>query len=115
MHHVGLRIPLKSGVLASFLPEWFLNALIFNGYEAVFIFFVISGFLITSNTLARWGSVGAIHARSFYVRRAARILPCLLILVAVLATLHLAGVPGYVIHHPNQSLPRAVLSPSSCT
>jgi len=110
MHHVGLRIPLKQGVLSTFLPRWFLNALIFNGYEAVFIFFVISGFLITSNTLARWGSLGAIDVRSFYRRRAARIVPCLLILVAVLSVLHLAGAREYVINHANQSLPRTILS-----
>src|SRR5215469_16372601 len=77
VHHVGLRIPLKESVLAAFLPQWFLSALIYNGYEAVFIFFVISGFLITLNTINRWGSLGAIDARAFYVRRAARIVPCL--------------------------------------
>src|SRR6266702_2696310 len=79
MHHVGLRIPLKHGVLALALPKWLLSALIYNGYEAVFVFFVISGFLITSNTLARWGGLGEIDIRAFYVRRGARILPCLLI------------------------------------
>ena len=110
IHHVGLRIPLKQGVLATFLPKWLLNALIYNGYEAVFVFFVISGFLITSNTLARWGSLGAIDMRSFYIRRAARILPSLVILVAVLSVLHLLGARDYLITHANQSLPRAIFS-----
>jgi peptidoglycan/LPS O-acetylase OafA/YrhL len=110
MHHVGLRIPLKQGILAAFLPKWFLSALIYNGYEAVFVFFVISGFLITSNTLARWGTLGAIDVRAFYVRRAARILPCLVILVAIISALHLVGVREYVIFHSSQSLPRAIFS-----
>ena len=110
MHHVGLRIPLKQGVLATFLPKGFLSALIYNGYEAVFVFFVISGFLITTNTLTRWGTLGAIDVRTFYVRRAARILPCLAILVAVLSVLHLVGARDYVISHANQSLPRAIFS-----
>jgi peptidoglycan/LPS O-acetylase OafA/YrhL len=110
MHHVGLRIPLKQGVLSAFLPKWFLDALIYNGYEAVFVFFVISGFLITSHTLARWGSLGAIDARSFYARRAARILPCLVLLVAVLSALHLAGARDYIIHQAGQSLPRTILA-----
>ena len=110
MHHVGLRIPLKQSVLAGFLPKWFLNALIYNGSEAVFVFFVISGFLIASNSLARWGSLPALDARAFYGRRAARILPCLLILVAVLSVLHLAGAGDYVISRAGQSLPRAILS-----
>jgi len=108
--HVGLRIPLKQGVLSTCLPKGLLNALIYNGYEAVFVFFVISGFLITSNSLARWGSLGAIQVRAFYTRRAARIVPCLVILVALLSVLHLAGVQDYVITHSNQSLPRAILS-----
>ena len=110
LHHVGLRIPLKQGVLATFLPKWLLNALIYNGYEAVFVFFVISGFLIASNSLSRWGSLGAIDTRAFYLRRAARILPSLVVLVAVLSTLHLVGARDYVITHASQSLPRTVLS-----
>jgi len=110
IHHVGLRIPLKQGVLATFLPKWLLSALIYNGYEAVFVFFVISGFLITSNTLARWGDLSTMDARAFYARRGARILPCLLGLVALLSGLHLLGVGDYVITHANQSLPRAVFS-----
>jgi peptidoglycan/LPS O-acetylase OafA/YrhL len=104
MHHVGLRIPLRAGVLAGFLPRWLLDALVWNGTEAVFIFFVISGFLITSNTLARWGRLGAIHVRAFYARRGARILPCLLILVALLSLLHLAGARDFVISRASQSL-----------
>lgn len=109
-HHVGLRIPLKKGILAAFLPKWLLSALIYNGYEAVFVFFVLSGFLITANSLARWGDLGALDRRAFYVRRAARILPSLLLLVAVLAALHLAGAADYVITRPGQSLPRAVFA-----
>src|ERR1700722_4581300 len=56
LHHIGLRIPLKHGVLAGYLPEWGLGAINYNGYESVFVFFVISGFLITGNALHRWGS-----------------------------------------------------------
>ena len=108
VHHMGLRIPLRQSVLADFLPRWLLNALIYNGYEAVFVFFVISGFLITSNTLTRWGSLGAMDVRAFYARRAARILPCLVILVGVLSLLHLAGARDYVITRPGQSLHGAV-------
>lgn len=109
-HHVGLRIPLKHGALATVLPDWFLDALIFNGYEAVFVFFVVSGFLIASNSLTRWGRLAAIDLRAFYVRRAARILPSLVLLVGVLSLLHLAGAQDYVISRTEQSLPRAVVA-----
>ena len=108
LNHIGLRIRLTQGVLGGVLPKEFLNDINFNGSEAVFIFFVISGFLITSNALMRWGSMSAIELRGFYVRRAARIVPLLVMLVAVLALLDLAGVDGYVIRRPGQSLHGAV-------
>jgi len=110
IHHVGLRIPLRHSALADFVPNRYLNALIYNGYEAVFIFFAISGFLITANALTRWGGLSAMEPLAFYRRRAARILPCLLLLVAVLSALHLAGARDYVIHRAGQGLPRTALS-----
>lgn len=110
LHHLGLRIPLKTGALADVLPRRLLVALNYNGYEAVFVFFVISGFLITSNALARWGSLASIDLRAFYLRRGARILPCLALLVGVLAVLHLAGVENYVIQREGQSLGGAALA-----
>jgi len=109
-NHLGLRIPLEKSALAAVLPGWLLNRLNWNGYEAVFVFFVISGFLITGNALRRWGSPAAIDMRAFYARRFARIVPCLLALLAVLSALHLLGVSDYVIHRAGQSLPRAVLA-----
>ncbi len=110
IHHTALRIPLDKGALASFVPDRLLFGLQYNGFESVFLFFVISGFLIASNSLARWGTLAAIDAAAFWRRRAARIVPCLLLLVAVLAALDLAGVRHYVIDAPSQSLPRATLA-----
>jgi peptidoglycan/LPS O-acetylase OafA/YrhL len=109
-NHLGLRIPLKQTALADVLPAWFLSRLNYNGYEAVFVFFVISGFLIAGNALRRWGSLERIDMRAFYARRFARIVPCLLALVGVLAVLHLLAVPAYTIHRPGQSLPGAIWS-----
>src|SRR5690349_18849750 len=53
VHHLALpfRLPLGPSLLKDYLPKRLLNALSFNGYEAVFIFFVISGFLIASRIL----------------------------------------------------------------
>ena len=45
---VALRIPLRDTALGDVLPRRLLNALSYNGYEAVFVFFVVSGFLIAS-------------------------------------------------------------------
>ena len=109
-NHLGLRIPLEKSALAGVLPRWLLNRLNWNGYEAVYVFFVISGFLIAGNALRRWGSLAAIDAGVFYARRFARIAPSLLALLVVLSALHLLGVQDYVIHRAGQSLSGALLS-----
>ena len=110
VHHMAIRVPLGKSALADALPAWLLDGLQWNGFEAVFLFFVISGFLIASNSLARWGTLAQIGARAFYTRRAARILPCLAILVAVLSALCLAGAPHYTMEQPGQTLGGAVLA-----
>ena len=104
IHHTAIRVPLDKGVLADWLPQRVLEGVQYNGFEAVFLFFVISGFLITSNSLARWGALAAIDVRAFYTRRAARILPTLWLLVAVLSALALAGVPHYTTEQPQQTI-----------
>jgi peptidoglycan/LPS O-acetylase OafA/YrhL len=60
------------------------------------IFFAISGFLITGNILDRYGSLAAIDIREFYRMRAGRILPCLVLLLALLSTLSLMNVPEFI-------------------
>ena len=110
LHHIGLRLPLKHGILAGYVPLFVLNAINYNGYESVFVFFVISGFLITGNALRRWGALYRVDARAFYARRFTRIAPCLLVLLAVLSALHLLGVHDYLILRQGQSLPRALLA-----
>ncbi len=110
MHHTALRIPLEHGVLGDWLPQRVLYGIQYDGFESVFLFFVVSGFVITTSSLARWGALAAIDAMAFWRRRAARILPCLLILVAVLCGLALAGVPHYTLERPTQTLPGAALS-----
>jgi peptidoglycan/LPS O-acetylase OafA/YrhL len=110
IHHVAIRIPLTKTELASFLPVWFLRGLSYNGSEAVVIFFVLSGFLITRRSLQRWGEPGEISLRDFYLLRASRIVPTLLLVVALLSLFHLSGTPFYVIDKPNQSLGGAIAS-----
>ena len=109
-NHLGIRIPLKRTLLADVFPARLLSDLNYNGYEAVLVFFVISGFLIAGNALRRWGGLARIDLRTFYALRCSRIVPCLLLLVAILSALHLLGVPDYVIDRPGQSLPRAVFA-----
>ncbi len=56
-----------------------------GGFLGVDVFFVLSGFLITSLLLAERGSTGTISLRRFWSRRARRLLPALLLVVAAVA------------------------------
>jgi peptidoglycan/LPS O-acetylase OafA/YrhL len=110
LNHIGLRIPLTHTALGYLIPRRLLVSLNYNGYESVFVFFVISGFLIANNSLRRWGVLQHINLKAFYARRFARIVPCLLLLVCVLSLFDLLGFQDYVIKHANQSLWGAVLA-----
>ena len=111
--HLRIRIPVKDSLIADVLPDWVVKAFTDRGHEAVYLFFVISGFLITTHTLTRWGALHRMDAKAFWARRAARILPCLLTLIAVLSVLHLLNVQGYMIWREGQSLSGAVVAASS--
>ena len=57
-----------------------------GGFLGVDIFFVLSGFLITSLLVKEWTRTGRIGLRAFWLRRARRLLPAmLLVLLAVAA------------------------------
>jgi peptidoglycan/LPS O-acetylase OafA/YrhL len=110
LHHIHLRFrrnPLDVGAL---LPEPVMRVMFWSGYFAVITFFVISGFLITTLSLRRWGSLDRIAWRDFYWLRFSRIAPCLLSLVVLLSVLHLVQATGFVIPPERASLWRAVLA-----
>lgn len=110
MTHVNIRlhgahVPYSEGV-----PREVMIALVWKGQDGVQMFFAISGFLITSISLRRWGSLGRIKLYDFYKLRFARIAPLLLLLLFVLSIFHYAGFTHYVIPPERSSLPRALLS-----
>ena len=55
--------------------------------EGVDLFFAISGMLITTLLITEYEHHGRVNFRSFYIRRAFRILPPILLYLAVLALL----------------------------
>ncbi|HWW72529.1 MAG TPA: acyltransferase, partial [Duganella sp.] len=92
--HFALSYGLKQSPLG-LLPAGVVRALGMHGNYGVTIFFTISGFLITSNVLRRWGTLERIDARGFYLLRAARILPPLLPALAVIVILGCLDVPSF--------------------
>ncbi|MCU1322972.1 MAG: acyltransferase 3 [Acidobacteriaceae bacterium] len=105
MQLLGAKIPYTKG-----LPAQLVSSLVWNGQLGVQIFFAISGFLITSTSLQRWGSLARIEVRRFYQLRFARIAPLLLLLLGVLCALHLLHVPRFVVSGKTGGLPRALLA-----
>src|SRR6185503_2530941 len=57
------------------------------GFVGVFIFFLISGFIITSLTLAEQKATGTFSQSDFFIRRCLRILPPLFLYLAAMAAL----------------------------
>ena len=58
-----------------------------GGFLGVEVFFVISGFLITRGLVDEWQQFGRIDLKSFWRRRALRLLPALFLLLATVLTL----------------------------
>jgi peptidoglycan/LPS O-acetylase OafA/YrhL len=56
-----------------------------GGYLGVDLFFVLSGFLITTLLLEEWVATGRVNLAAFWGRRARRLLPALFLVVAALA------------------------------
>jgi peptidoglycan/LPS O-acetylase OafA/YrhL len=64
-----------------------------GGFLGVDLFFVLSGYLITSLLLAEHGTTGAIDVGRFWARRARRLLPALLLMLVGVAVLLLRFTP----------------------
>ncbi|MCU1346826.1 MAG: acyltransferase family protein, partial [Acidimicrobiia bacterium] len=67
-----------------------------GGFLGVDLFFTLSGFLITSLLIAEWRGAGAIQLSTFWARRARRLLP------AVLAVIAVVGLYAVIWAHPTE-------------
>jgi peptidoglycan/LPS O-acetylase OafA/YrhL len=110
MNHVNMRLLGAKVPYTHGLPPQLVYSLVWNGQFGVQIFFAVSGFLITSTTLRRWGSISGVNVGDFYRLRFARIAPLLLLLLAVLSGLHLAHISGFVVSQKTGGLGRALLA-----
>src|ERR1700760_1336653 len=95
MNHVNIRLFLAKIPYTLGIPKQVVSSLVWNGQFGVQMFFAVSGFLITTISLRRWGSLDRIRARDFYLMRVARIAPLLLLLLIALSAFHFARVPGF--------------------
>jgi peptidoglycan/LPS O-acetylase OafA/YrhL len=110
LHHINLRIHFRDSSLGQLMGPAANRALFWSGYYGVRMFFVISGFLITSWSLKRWGRVSQLNLRQFYLMRFARIMPCLIGLLLVLILLDRLGVPRFVVNTQHTSIARASIA-----
>jgi peptidoglycan/LPS O-acetylase OafA/YrhL len=91
--HFNIAYHLDQSALNYIFSTNFIKTISGNGNYGVTIFFVISGFLITSTSLERYGVLGNVDASGFYILRFARIMPCLLLvlgLVTLFSFLHIS-------------------------
>ncbi|HET7270741.1 MAG TPA: acyltransferase, partial [Rubrobacter sp.] len=67
-----------------------------GGFLGVEVFFVISGYLITALLLAEWRQRGSIDLKTFWMRRARRLLPALYVLLVATLAFAVVFLPGEV-------------------
>jgi len=103
--HFSLSYGLVHSPLELLLRPTWIAAAVNNGNYGVTMFFVISGYLITSNNLARYGHLRAVNSRQFYAFRFARIIPPLLLALVIIVPLGLLGVPSFSNSEGGHALP----------
>ena len=110
LNHVHMRLAIAGIPYAANISKLLIASLVWNGQFGVQIFFAVSGFLITSTALRRWGPLSNISLRDFYLLRFARIAPMLGALLAVLTALHYANVSPFVVSEKTGGIGRALLA-----
>ncbi len=109
VHHINIHMGASESVLEKALPHQFAATLFWNGANGVTVFFAISGFLIATMAIRRWGALSQVRIADFYRLRFARIVPLLIALLIILSVLDLSHVSGFIIR-AHTTLPRALLA-----
>ena len=110
MNHVNMRLLIAKVPYTAKIPALLMPSLVWNGQFAVQMFFAVSGFLITSTTLRRWGLLSNVNVRDFYRLRFARIAPLFVLVLVVLSILHAAQFKDFVVKPKTGGLGRALLA-----
>jgi peptidoglycan/LPS O-acetylase OafA/YrhL len=93
--HYTLSYRLVSSPLQQWISGPTLHAIFYNGNYGVLMFFVISGFLITSNIIARYQSLSGIDVVHFYKLRLFRLYPLVVLALIIITALGLAGLSKF--------------------
>lgn len=109
LHHFNIAYHLSDTLLGTILTPGGVRAIVRNGNYGVTMFFVISGFLITSNAERRWGELRRVGMRAFYSLRIARIVPCLLLLLVTVDLLASGGLSMFRSHAEGSAAPFSML------
>jgi peptidoglycan/LPS O-acetylase OafA/YrhL len=110
MNHVNMQLIFRDVPYMKDVPEQLQYTLVWNGQLGVQMFFAVSGYLITSTSMRRWGAPGALKVREFYWLRFARIAPLMILLLCVLSGMDLAGVKHFVVEPKTGGLGRALVA-----
>jgi peptidoglycan/LPS O-acetylase OafA/YrhL len=103
--HFSLTYNLVNSPLSLLVPAKWIRAAVINGNYGVTIFFVISGFLITSNNLLRYGRLADVRLTQFYAFRFARIVPPLILALCLILLLGLINVPSFMNSKQGHAMP----------
>ncbi len=110
MNHVNMRLFFTNLHYLKGVPKQLASSLVWQGQAGVQIFFAVSGFLITSTSISRWGQLSKLRIRDFYLLRFARIAPLLLALLIVLSILHGLHLKDFVVSKKVGGLHAALLA-----
>ena len=84
-------------VMGNHIPLRQYDSLLPGGFVGVDVFFVLSGFLITTLLLQEFEATGDISLRNFYIRRVLRLGPALLVMLVAVCTL------SFVLFEPSRA------------
>jgi peptidoglycan/LPS O-acetylase OafA/YrhL len=87
--HFNLSYHLDQSALNNIFSLDFIKRVASNGNYGVTMFFVISGFLITTTSLERYGKLSNVDVVGFYIFRFARIMPCLVLALTIIFVFNL--------------------------
>jgi peptidoglycan/LPS O-acetylase OafA/YrhL len=110
MNHVNMQMLFAHVPYLMGLPAQLVYTLVWNGQLGVQMFFAVSGYLITSTSIRRWGTLDELKVREFYWLRFARIAPLMILLLCVLSGMDLAGVKHFVVERSTGGLGRALMA-----